>query len=119
VEFGTVNIISTYYFKYVMSTQWFIYGTPFWLYSIWESRFNGVKFLQEMRDKTIMFVGDSLGRNQWESLICMISSSAPSINTHIIHEDPLSTFKILVSSQNKFSIVGKWNFFSVWSSFLE
>ncbi|ESQ51505.1 hypothetical protein EUTSA_v10016701mg [Eutrema salsugineum] len=58
-------------------------------------RFNGVKFLQEMRNKTIMFVGDSLGRNQWESLMCMISSSAPHIHTHIIHEDPLSTFKIL------------------------
>ncbi|WZY90020.1 hypothetical protein YC2023_046755 [Brassica napus] len=59
------------------------------------SRFNGVKFLQEMRNKTIMFVGDSLGRNQWESLMCMITSSAPFIHTHIIHEDPLSTFKIL------------------------
>ncbi|XP_013643606.1 protein trichome birefringence-like 45 [Brassica napus] len=58
-------------------------------------RFNGVKFLQEMRNKTIMFVGDSLGRNQWESLMCMITSSAPFIHTHIIHEDPLSTFKIL------------------------
>ncbi|KAG2308586.1 hypothetical protein Bca52824_028334 [Brassica carinata] len=58
------------------------------------SRFNGVKFLQEMRNKTIMFVGDSLGRNQWESLMCMISSSAPFVHTHIIHGDPLSTFKI-------------------------
>uniref|UniRef100_A0A1J3DUD9 Protein trichome birefringence-like 45 n=1 Tax=Noccaea caerulescens TaxID=107243 RepID=A0A1J3DUD9_NOCCA len=58
-------------------------------------RFNGVKFLQEMSNKTIMFVGDSLGRNQWESLMCMISASAPHIHTHIIHEDPLSTFKIL------------------------
>ncbi|KAL0897328.1 hypothetical protein Bca101_081289 [Brassica carinata] len=57
-------------------------------------RFNGVKFLQEMRNKTIMFVGDSLGRNQWESLMCMISSSAPFVHTHIIHGDPLSTFKI-------------------------
>ncbi|KAH0886449.1 hypothetical protein HID58_062545 [Brassica napus] len=57
--------------------------------------FNGVKFLQEMRNKTIMFVGDSLGRNQWESLMCMMISSAPFIHTHIIHEDPLSTFKIL------------------------
>ncbi|KAJ4891302.1 Protein trichome birefringence-like 45 [Raphanus sativus] len=58
-------------------------------------RFNGVKFLQKMRNKTVMFVGDSLGRNQWESLMCMISSSAPFIRTNLIHEDPLSTFKIL------------------------
>ncbi|KAL0667330.1 hypothetical protein Bca4012_030034 [Brassica carinata] len=58
-------------------------------------RFSGVKFLQKMRNKTVMFVGDSLGRNQWESLMCMITSSAPFIRTNLIHEDPLSTFKIL------------------------
>ncbi|KAF2602285.1 hypothetical protein F2Q70_00025463 [Brassica cretica] len=48
-----------------------------------------------MRNKTVIFVGDSLGRNQWESLMCMITSSAPFIRTNLIHEDPLSTFKIL------------------------
>ncbi|XP_010521954.1 PREDICTED: protein trichome birefringence-like 45 [Tarenaya hassleriana] len=58
-------------------------------------RFNGVKFLSEMRGKTVMFVGDSLGRNQWESLICMITASAPSIHTQFINKDPLSTFKFL------------------------
>ncbi|KVI03679.1 PC-Esterase [Cynara cardunculus var. scolymus] len=33
-------------------------------------RFNGLEFLTKMRGKKVMFVGDSLGRNQWESLIC-------------------------------------------------
>lgn len=84
-----------------------------------ESRFNGVKFLQEMRNKTIMFVGDSLGRNQWESLICMISASAPSIRTHIIHEDPLSTFKILVSSHKFLLSVDEFFFFFWGFTFLE
>lgn len=73
-----------------------------------EDRFNGVKFLQEMSNKTIMFVGDSLGRNQWESLMCMISASAPHIHTHIIHEDPLSTFKILVSTDTNFCYLSKY-----------
>lgn len=58
-------------------------------------RFNGVDFLTRMRGKSIMYVGDSLGRNQWESMICMISAAAPHTPTQIIRGDPLSTFKFL------------------------
>ncbi|XVF46771.1 hypothetical protein PTKIN_Ptkin03bG0055300 [Pterospermum kingtungense] len=57
--------------------------------------FNGLVFLSRMRGKTVMFVGDSLGRNQWESLICMISAAAPQTPTQMIRGDPLSTFKFL------------------------
>ncbi|KAL2898662.1 Protein PMR5 [Bienertia sinuspersici] len=61
-------------------------------------RFNGIEFLQRMRERTVMFVGDSLGRNQWESLICMISSSLlRSSPTHITKGDPLTTFRFLLS----------------------
>ncbi|KAA8543718.1 hypothetical protein F0562_022105 [Nyssa sinensis] len=58
-------------------------------------RFNGLDFLLKLRGKTVMFVGDSLGRNQWESLICMISTTAPRTATQMIRGDPLSTFKFL------------------------
>lgn len=58
-------------------------------------RFNGIEFLLKMRGKTVMFVGDSLGRNQWESLICMVSASARGAQTQMIRGDPLSTFKFL------------------------
>ncbi|XP_031375628.1 protein PMR5-like isoform X2 [Punica granatum] len=59
-------------------------------------RFNGMEFLRRMRGKSVMFVGDSLGRNQWESLICMISAAAPSRSpTQILRGDPLSTFVFL------------------------
>lgn len=59
-------------------------------------RFNGVDFVTKMRGKTIMFVGDSLGRNQWESLICMILAELPvSSPTQMIRGDPLSIFKFL------------------------
>ncbi|CAI9295008.1 unnamed protein product [Lactuca saligna] len=44
------------------------------------SRFDGRNFLQKLRGKTIMFVGDSLSRNQWLSLLCMIHSSVPTAN---------------------------------------
>ncbi|KAL3617047.1 hypothetical protein CASFOL_039441 [Castilleja foliolosa] len=35
-------------------------------------RFNGLDFLNRWRGKKIMFVGDSLSLNQWQSLACMI-----------------------------------------------
>lgn len=39
------------------------------------SRFDGRGFLQKFKGKSIMFVGDSLSRNMWESLICMLYTS--------------------------------------------
>ncbi|XP_047180121.1 protein trichome birefringence-like 16 [Vigna umbellata] len=35
--------------------------------------FEGSKFLRRMQNKTLAFVGDSLGRQQFQSLMCMIS----------------------------------------------
>ncbi|XP_019420089.1 PREDICTED: protein PMR5-like isoform X2 [Lupinus angustifolius] len=58
-------------------------------------RFNGVEFLLGMRGKSVMFVGDSLGRNQWQSLICMISAAAPQTQTQLVRGEPLSTFRFL------------------------
>ncbi|KAF8006842.1 hypothetical protein BT93_K0992 [Corymbia citriodora subsp. variegata] len=35
-------------------------------------RFNASKLLESSRNGRIVFAGDSLGRNQWESLVCML-----------------------------------------------
>ncbi|XP_057808199.1 protein trichome birefringence-like 34 [Salvia miltiorrhiza] len=40
-------------------------------------RFNGTTLLERIRGKRIVFVGDSLNRNQWASLLCLIE---PSLN---------------------------------------
>ncbi|XP_057726602.1 protein trichome birefringence-like 10 [Arachis stenosperma] len=37
-------------------------------------RFNATMMLEKLRNKRIVFAGDSIGRNQWESLLCMLSS---------------------------------------------
>ncbi|KAJ0488389.1 putative PMR5 domain, PC-Esterase [Helianthus annuus] len=38
-------------------------------------RFNATTMLEHLRDKRLVFVGDSIGRNQWESFLCMLSSA--------------------------------------------
>ncbi|PWA41015.1 PMR5 N-terminal domain, PC-Esterase [Artemisia annua] len=35
-------------------------------------RFNGIKLLETLRNKRVVFVGDSVGKNHWVSLLCLI-----------------------------------------------
>lgn len=58
-------------------------------------RFNGVNFLNKWRGKKIMFVGDSLSLNMWESLGCMLHSWVPNSRTSIIRKDGLSEIVFL------------------------
>ncbi|KAH7843234.1 hypothetical protein Vadar_014202 [Vaccinium darrowii] len=54
-------------------------------------RFNGLKFLEKWRGKKIMFVGDSLSLNMWESLSCMIHSWVPNAKTTYIRKGSLGS----------------------------
>ncbi|CAN1852300.1 Protein trichome birefringence-like 11 [Linum perenne] len=57
-------------------------GRPDLLYTKWRwqpnqcnlPRFNGKLMLEKLRNKRLVFAGDSIGRNQWESMLCMLSS---------------------------------------------
>lgn len=37
-------------------------------------RFDAKSMLERLRNKRVVFAGDSIGRNQWESLLCMLSA---------------------------------------------
>lgn len=54
-------------------------------------RFNGKDFLWKMRRKKIMFVGDSLSLNQWQSLICLLHAAVPYARTTFVRQDDLSS----------------------------
>ncbi|XP_071907321.1 protein trichome birefringence-like 42 [Coffea arabica] len=47
-------------------------------------RFDGQNFLQKFRGQKIMFVGDSLSKNQWQSLACMLHFAVPSSNYTLV-----------------------------------
>ncbi|XP_020598950.1 protein trichome birefringence-like 37 [Phalaenopsis equestris] len=54
-------------------------------------RFDVKDFLTRWRGKNIMFVGDSISNNQWQSLLCMLHSSVPDSKFSIDRKDPLSS----------------------------
>ncbi|XP_057541057.1 protein trichome birefringence-like 38 [Amaranthus tricolor] len=43
-------------------------------------RFDGVDFLKRMKGKKIMYVGDSLSLNFWQSLVCLLHAAVPNSN---------------------------------------
>ncbi|KAL8168155.1 hypothetical protein V2J09_009654 [Rumex salicifolius] len=44
-------------------------------------RFNASDFLERSRNGRIVFAGDSIGRNQWESLLCMLAEGVTNKST--------------------------------------
>ncbi|XP_030520466.1 protein trichome birefringence-like 38 [Rhodamnia argentea] len=55
-------------------------------------RFGGRNFLKKLRGKRIMFVGDSLSLNQWQSLTCMLHAYVPEAKYAFSRTADLSTF---------------------------
>ncbi|KAL7136108.1 hypothetical protein ABFS83_10G007200 [Erythranthe nasuta] len=57
-------------------------------------RFNGSAFMEKIRGKRVVFVGDSLIRNQWISMLCMIESSLlESSSKAVVQIDNLFVFQ--------------------------
>ncbi|XP_050211239.1 protein trichome birefringence-like 36 [Mercurialis annua] len=58
-------------------------------------RFDALKFLGKMRRKRIMLVGDSIMRNQWESLVCLVQGLIPTPHKKLTYNGPSMAFHAL------------------------
>lgn len=57
-------------------------------------RFDAKLMLEKLRNKRVVFVGDSIGRNQWESLLCMLSSAVSDQNRiYEVNGNPITKHK--------------------------
>ncbi|KAF5768665.1 putative PMR5 domain, PC-Esterase [Helianthus annuus] len=61
-------------------------------------RFDARDFLERSRNGRIVFAGDSIGRNQWESLLCMLSQGVSNHSTiYEEHGNPITKHKGFLS----------------------
>ncbi|XP_021898129.1 protein trichome birefringence-like 43 isoform X2 [Carica papaya] len=75
-------------------------GRPdnFYLHYSWQPfscnlpRFDGEDLLKRLKGKRMMFVGDSLSLNQWQSLTCMLHKAVPHAKYSLNRQGSLSTF---------------------------
>ncbi|XP_051119988.1 protein trichome birefringence-like 36 [Andrographis paniculata] len=58
-------------------------------------RFDALEFLGKMRRKRMMLVGDSIMRNQWESLVCLVQSVIPTARKTVVYNGPTMAFLAL------------------------
>ncbi|XP_054786275.1 protein trichome birefringence-like 11 isoform X2 [Prosopis cineraria] len=77
-------------------------GRPDLFYTKWRwqprdcnlPRFNATLMLEGLRNKRLVFAGDSIGRNQWESLLCMLSSGvANKKSIYEVNGNPITKHK--------------------------
>ncbi|KAL7169559.1 hypothetical protein ACSBR2_034567 [Camellia fascicularis] len=58
-------------------------------------RFTAVAMLERIRGKRLVFVGDSLTRNQWGSMVCLLESLIPQGLKSVYANGNFATFKIM------------------------
>lgn len=56
-----------------------------------ECRFNGEDLLGRMSGKKMMFVGDSLSLNEWQSMACLLHNAVPQAKTSFVKKGDVST----------------------------
>ncbi|XP_047064022.1 protein trichome birefringence-like 10 [Lolium rigidum] len=57
-------------------------------------RFDAKSMLERLRNKRVVFAGDSIGRNQWESLLCMLATGVSNKSSiYEINGNPITKHK--------------------------
>ncbi|CAH1432965.1 unnamed protein product [Lactuca virosa] len=77
------------------------HGRPDLEYQYWRwqphgcnlKRWNATEMWEKLRDKRLMFVGDSLNRGQWISMLCLLESVIPPEKKSITPNAPLTIFR--------------------------
>eukprot|EP01018_Ginkgo_biloba_P010970 Gb_06481 [translate_table: standard] len=69
-------------------------------------RFNATDMLERMRGKRLMFVGDSINRNQWESMVCLLQSDLPNNKKFIDNQSHL--YKVFKAKEYNCSVEFFW-----------
>lgn len=67
--------------------------------------FNGQDFLTRFKGKKILFVGDSLSKNMWVSLSCMLHAAVHNVSYNFMPDKSLSTFTIPVRNSTGLFLV--------------
>ncbi|XP_020587704.1 protein trichome birefringence-like 31 [Phalaenopsis equestris] len=75
-------------------------GRPDFLYQKWRWKpygctlppFDAFMLLHSLRNKRLMFVGDSIQRTQWESMVCLLQSAVPDGNKLFYKKPPRKVF---------------------------
>lgn len=61
-------------------------------------RFNATMMLEKLRNQRLAFVGDSIGRNQWESMLCMLATAIPNKDSiYEVNGNPITKHKGFLS----------------------
>lgn len=64
---------------------------------LWFCRWNATEMWEKLRGKRLMFVGDSLNRGQWISMLCLLQSVIPENKRSITPNAQLTIFRAEVS----------------------